>query len=191
MKIIFLDIDGVLNCENAYRSGECKYQEWIWEDGTKDHYQRFCVKSKELLNKLIDETGAKIVISSTWRSAGIEWLRQVWKIEGMMGEIIGVTKVLRNSSLEYTIPRGCEIDKWLKDKGFYHVNWDENIQQEYMDKSGIENYIIIDDDSDMLYGQRNHFVHVFPSPRNKDGFNEKYFNEALKKLSKTVIELNY
>jgi hypothetical protein len=43
----------------------------------------------------------------------------------------------------------------------------------------------------MLYSQRNHFVHALPSPRNKEGFNEKYFEEALKKLSKTVIDLNY
>lgn len=41
-----------------------------------------------------------------------------------------------------------------------------------MEKSGVDNYIIIDDDADMLYGQKNHFVHVLPSPRNKDGFRE-------------------
>jgi histidinol phosphatase-like enzyme len=37
MKIIFLDIDGVLNCESAYRNGECQYQEWVWEDGRIDN----------------------------------------------------------------------------------------------------------------------------------------------------------
>jgi hypothetical protein len=55
----------------------------------------------------------------------------------------------------------------------------------------VDNYIIIDDDSDMLYNQRNHFVHVLPSPRNKLGFNEKYYAQALDKLSKDVIALNY
>jgi len=190
MKLIFLDIDGVLNCENAYRSGECKYQEWIWEDGTKDHYQRFCVKSKELLNKLIDETGAKIVISSTWRHSGIEFMRKVWELEEMHGEIIGITPSLRSNAM--SIPRGMEIQYFLEnDMKFHHINWSEEEQQKRIDESGIENYIIIDDDSDMLYGQRNHFVHVLPSPRNRDGFNEKYFEEALTKLNKTVIELNY
>jgi hypothetical protein len=82
-KIIFLDIDGVLNCEEAYRSGECQYTEWIWEDGRKDHYQRFCSWSKDLMNKLIRETGAKIVISSTWRHSGIEFMRKVWEMEEM------------------------------------------------------------------------------------------------------------
>ena len=190
MKIIFLDIDGVLNCESAYRNGECQYQEWIWEDGRKDHYQRFCVRSKELLNKLIDETGAKIVISSTWRHSGIEFMKKVWEMEEMNGEIIGITPSLRTKGLH--IPRGMEIGYYLNnDLQFQHINWDEVIQQEYMDKSGVENYIIIDDDSDMLYNQRKHFVHVLPSPRNKDGFNQHYYEIAKSMLEKTVIELNY
>ena len=141
MKIIFLDIDGVLNCESAYRNGECQYQEWIWEDGRKDHYQRFCLRSKELLNRLIDETGAKIVISSTWRHSGIEFMKKVWNMEEMSGEIIGITPSLRTKGLH--IPRGMEIQYYLNnDLLFQHINWDEVIQQEYMDKSGVENYII-------------------------------------------------
>jgi len=190
MKVIFLDIDGVLNCENAYRNGECKYQEWIWEDGRKDYYQKFCAHSKDLLNKLIDETGAKIVISSTWRMGGIEFMRKVWEMEKMSGEIIGITPSLRSS--EMTIPRGLEIKYYLqKDLKFNHINWSEEEQQKVIDDSGVENYIIIDDDSDMLYCQRNHFIHVLPSPRNKDGFNEVYYKQALNTLSKSLIELNY
>ena len=192
MKIIFLDIDGVLNSEKAYRSGECNYTKWNWENGMEDHHQSFCSWSKELLNKLIEETDAKIVISSTWRSSGVEFMRKVWELEGMSGEIIGITPNFRGGINGYTIPRGCEIEHYLKhDLKFNHINWDKDTQQQYMDRSGIENYIIIDDDSDMLYGQRNHFVHVLPSPRNKEGFNQKYYQEALSKLTKTVIDLNY
>jgi hypothetical protein len=189
MKIIFLDIDGVLNCESAYRNGECQYQEWIWEDGRKDHYQRFCVRSKELLNKLIDETGAKIVISSTWRHSGIEFMRKVWEMENMCGEIIGITPSIRANGI--SIPRGIEIQFYLNEMGFSHINWSEEEQQKRMDESGIENYIIIDDDSDMLYQQKNHFVHVLPSPRNYDGFNQYYYEKARLMLDKSCIELNY
>ena len=190
MKLIFLDIDGVLNCENAYRAGECQYQSWLWEDGKEDHYQRFCSWSKKLLNRLIVETNAKIVISSTWRHSGIEFMKKVWEFEKMEGEIIGITPSLKNNLID--IPRGMEIKYYLEnDLNFKHINWDEKIQQEYMDESGVENYIIIDDDSDMLYNQKNHFVHVLPSPRNKDGFNEYYYNIAKSMLEKTVIDLNY
>lgn len=194
MKVIFLDIDGVLNCENAYRSGECQYKEWVWEDGRKDHHQRFCSWSKEWLNKLIEETDAKIVISSTWRMSGIEFMKKVWELEEMKGEIIGITPRLWAKGIDkgINIPRGLEIGHYLEnDLKFHHINWDEVVQQEYMDKSGVENYIIIDDDSDMLYGQRNHFVHVLPSPRNKDGFNQHYYEIAKSMLKKTTIELNY
>lgn len=190
MKIIFLDIDGVLNCETAYRSGECKYVEWTYPSGEEDHHQSFYSRSKNLLNCLIEETGAKIVISSTWRHSGLEFMKRVWEIEGMSGEIIGITPSLRSKN--FSIPRGCEIEYYLqKELNFSHINWSVSTQQEYIDKSGVENYIIIDDDSDMLYGQRNHFVHLLPSPRNKNGFDYEHYKDALNKLSKSVIDLNY
>lgn len=189
MKIIFLDIDGVLNCESAYRNGECQYQEWIWEDGRKDHYQRFCVRSKELLNMLIDETEAKIVISSTWRMSGIDFMKKVWEMENMSGNIIGITPRLRANGI--SIPRGMEIQFYLNEMGFSHINWSKEEQQKRMDNSGVENYIIIDDDSDMLYSQRNHFVHVLPSPRNTEGFNMHYYEKAKSMIKKSCIELNY
>ena len=190
-KIIFLDIDGVLNSEKAYKRGDCKYVEWEWEDGRKDRHQSFCPVSKLYINHLIKITGAKVVISSTWRRSGLDFMKNVWEIEEMAGEIIGITPSFRGDIDGYTIPRGCEIEKWLEDKGFYHINWSIENQQDVVEKSGIGNYIIIDDDSDMLYSQRNHFVHVLPSPRNKSGFNEEYLEQATLKLEKSVIDLNY
>ena len=190
MKVIFLDIDGVLNCQDAYHNNECKYVDFSLND-VEDFYQTFCSWSKMWLNKLIDETGAKIVISSTWRHSGIDFMKKVWELEGMSGEIIGLTPHLKRAD-NYTIPRGCEIDFYLNNTlNFSHINWDKTIQQEYMDKSGIENYIIIDDDSDMLYGQRHHFILVLPSPRNTKGFNEEHYKLGMEMLSKTVIDLNY
>ncbi len=190
-KIIFLDIDGVLNSEKAYLRGDCKYVEWEWEDGTKEHHQSFCPVSKLYINHLIKITEAKVVISSTWRRSGLDFMKKVWDVEEMAGEIIGITPSFRGDVDGYTIPRGCEIEKWLEDKGFSHINWSEEKQQDVVEKSGIENYIIIDDDSDMLYSQRNHFVHVLPSPRNKSGFNEEYLEQATLKLEQSVIDLNY
>jgi hypothetical protein len=53
MKIIFLDVDGVLNCSS-----------------TKEQLDAFIFvedKKIELLKQLVECTGAKIVLSSTWR----------------------------------------------------------------------------------------------------------------------------
>jgi len=197
-KIIFLDIDGVMNSEKAYKTdNECKYKEFK-EEGFKEegfkihHYQTFASWSKEYLNELIQITNAKVVISSTWRHSGINYMKEVWKLENMKGDIIGITPSFRSEIDKYSIPRGCEIEAFLDNTlNFSHINWSKEKQLESMIKSNIDNYIILDDDSDMLYNQRNHFVHILPSPRNKEGFNEEYYKEALNKLSKTVIELNY
>ena len=189
-KIIFLDIDGVLNHEDYYRSNNKKF---IAIDSDY-RYQTFCPNSKAFLNQLIEKTNAKIVISSTWRADGINRMQDVWENEKMSGEIIGITPhfcLAGYDKLQGSAPRGCEIERYLKDLGFYHINYSKDEQLKYMEKSNISNYIIIDDDSDMLYGQKNHFINVLPSPRNKSGFNEYYYNIALDMLSKDIIQLNY
>lgn len=190
-KIIFLDIDGVLNCENGYKGGYCKYKDLIVGSGKRDHYQQFYPPSKKLINKLIEETDAQVVISSTWRFSGIDFLRNVWKSEGMSGEIIDVTPSFINVDISYRIPRGCEIDQWLRESGLWTIKWSKEKLHEYMVESDIENYIIIDDDSDMLYNQKDHFVHVLPSPRNKEGFNQENYEQASSILSKNFIDLYY
>lgn len=191
MRIIFLDIDGVLNCEYAYKQGECKYVEWTDDNGNKQHHQSFCSWSKDWLNRLIEYTDAKIVVSSTWRREGLTWLRKVWEIEGMKGEIIDITPSLRGFVDGYSTPRGVEIDIWLKSRGFQHINWSSEEQKKVMDKSGIESYLIIDDDSDMLYSQRNNFIHVHPSPRNLHGFSRTHYELGLIMLRTDVDKMVY
>lgn len=192
MNIIFLDIDGVLNCEKAYIDGECNYVEFTL-NGNKEHYQTFCSWSKYWLNKLIVDTDSKIVISSTWRLSGIDFIKKVWEEEKMSGEIIGVTPTFLKSTIKgYRIPRGCEIDFFLENElGFHHIFWSKDEQQKYIDKSNVNNYIIIDDDSDMLYSQRKHFVQVLPSPRNIYGFNEEHYNLGMDILNKSIIDIYF
>lgn len=192
MKVIFLDIDGVLNCENGYKNGFCKY-----DQGSKELHdlgQDFYPPSKKLLNKLIDETDAKIVISSVWRGRGLDHMKKVWKHRGMHGEVIGITPSflnLRVGEHKQSLPRGLEIDYWLRDHGFQQIFWSEEEQLKHLAETRIKNYIIIDDDSDMLYNQRDHFVHVYPSPRNKDGFNQENYDRAYGILKKNLIDLYY
>ena len=185
--VIFLDIDGVLNCENAFKNGFCKYNHWGSHEN-HGYHMAFYPKSKNLLNKLIDETNSKIVISSTWRAMGLDWIKKVWCIENMNGEIIGLTPHITFSSGELA-PRGCEIDFYLQSIGFRNINWSSEVQLAYMKHSNLNNYIIIDDDSDMLYNQKEHFVHVKPSPKNKDGFNIEHYNKAINILNENILEI--
>lgn len=120
MKICFLDIDGVLNvyCEGRDEFG-CTFHK---------HFE-------DNLRHIIEQTGAKIVISSTWRFDGLETMINMWKHRNLAGEVIDVTKHIDISK------RGLEIQEWLD----RHKN--------------VDNYVIIDDDYfDVLEHQLNNFV---------------------------------
>lgn len=190
MKIIFLDIDGVLNCENGFNQGLCAYND--------DFGMDFYPPSADLINNLIEETGAKVVISSSWRGSGLQKMQDMWKHRKMAGEVIDVTPTLWTEKLHgningkkvsYTPCRGAEIDIWLQGHDFHQIFWSKMHQEHWMDESGIDNFIIIDDDSDMLYNQKEHFIHILPSPRNREGFHQEHYEKAKEILNKNVLEL--
>ena len=102
-KVIFLDIDGVLNTKWWYTQ--------IDRNTPKDKYgYTFDPRSVANLKKIIDETGADIVISSSWKSFGLTELEEMWQDRGLPGFVIDVTPTpaIRNN-------RGDEIDAWLEE----------------------------------------------------------------------------
>ena len=111
MKVIFLDFDGVLNSSG--------YSATLFEAGrpTKDEYgqELFDPETVNLLNRIVDETEAKIVISSSWRYLGITALRDMWQERGLHGHIIGMTSM--HAVDEYIMEHGLD---WL-DKGVSQV----------------------------------------------------------------------
>jgi hypothetical protein len=165
MKIIFLDIDGVLNSQDWY----IFRRENVAMDATEAQYPfyEFDPRAVARLNRIIEETSAKIVVSSSWRSGQtVETLQKLLNSVGVVGEVVGLTPHLwcrkpYEDMCGYRIPRGCEIDWWLDNHGeFQRINWSKEEQLKYMNKAIVKNYIILDDDSDMLYCQREHFVHT-------------------------------
>ena len=134
MRLIFLDIDGVLNCQLFY-------DEQL--DGSYVE-QNICKKRVGWLNDLCKDTGAKIVISSTWRMGRtIDEMRDILNEVGATFEIIGMTPILRNEGCV----RGNEIQQWIEKN-------DSITGLPYYDYS---DYVIIDDDSDMLLWQKDNF----------------------------------
>jgi hypothetical protein len=185
-KIIFLDIDGVLNFQSHYESKE--FNEQVKKDMT-DNLEAF--KSEinpeavERINRLCKETGAEVVLSSSWRrNMSIDGIQKIMNYCGATFKIIDRTPLIGTA-------RGFEIEEWLSNKGFSHIHWSIEEQRQVMDRSGIDNYVIIDDDNDMLYRQRNHFVHILPPPRHLHGFDEAHFNKALAILKENVVTLEY
>ena len=148
LKIIFLDVDGVLN---------------VIPEGTDKFGDIFHSHFIDNLKVIVDTTGAKIVLSASSKKNGLDIIQQMWKYRNYPGEVIDITpslylkfggciqfwndKLTRNPTEKihgYSIPRGCEIEYWLKNES---------------SRFGvIENYVIIDDDDDMLLNQHDNYV---------------------------------
>lgn len=115
MKVIFLDFDGVLNDKYVDIRAQWQGHEWGYD------WIRPRLVSK--LNRIIRETGAKVVISSTWRqSFSILEIRDILEDSGFMGEVIDYTPDLLqrhapggwNGSGIPTYDRSDEILTWVK-----------------------------------------------------------------------------
>lgn len=146
IKIIFLDVDGVLNHEDFYVDRYEKMQAGKWKKEDQLHYN-IDTNCMVRLNKFLGEhEDVKIVISSTWRADGQEVLQTIFDRFGDNFDIIGVTPHLNHECLQ----RGNEILYWIMKNynilGKHHFDY--------------KNYVILDDDSDMLYQQKDNFIHV-------------------------------
>ena len=127
-KILFLDIDGVLNTDR---------QQWYCQMNSIAPVDKFGYafdsKAVENLATILEETGAEIVISSSWKFLGLQTLQKMWKDRNMPGTILDITPDGDN--------KGLKIDEWLlKHEG------------------QISGYAIIDDENDMQPEQQGHFV---------------------------------
>lgn len=94
-KVIFLDIDGVLNVipQGFDRYGGIFHQNFV-----------------DNLKWIIEETSADIVISSTWRLMGFDELLNMWRYRDLPGRVIGITP---NRGI--SVYRGEEICLWLSE----------------------------------------------------------------------------
>lgn len=156
MKVLFLDIDGVLNSENwfAYRIYCVKnnmvniLMNFVDTDDRNIKHKLTMLDDRAIanLNRIIEETGCKVVLSSSWRSS-IEseniFTQDLLKLKGFKYEFYDVTPRLWFS--DFSTRRGEEIKFWLDKES---------------EKHEIESFVILDDDSDMLPEQMNNFVHV-------------------------------
>jgi len=122
MKVLFLDVDGVLNSLKT---------------GGRYALKRNCLRR---LQKIVEDTGCKIVLSSTWRKDeyALKRLRRVLRYRGI--QIYSTTPIFDKEI------RGLEIQAWLVSNPS-----DDGYQ-----------FAIVDDDSDMLDHQLPHFFQTDP-----------------------------
>lgn len=119
-KVVFLDIDGVVNTLQLDENLEPKY--YTEHDGKVGNEQAI-----RWLNKLCKEEQAHIVISSTWKHGGIGVCRKCLYNSGLDPDI----RIIDLTPTKWNKERGYEIKLWLKS----HPE--------------VEQFVILDDDSDM------------------------------------------
>lgn len=111
MKVIFLDVDGVLNSDE-YIKGTIKSN----IQGIEKHVD---VEKIKLLRQAIDQTNAKVVLTSSWRLT--KMAQELIKLLITYGIYADSTPYIRNE-------RGLEIKQWLADN------------------QNVEDFVILDDE---------------------------------------------
>ena len=157
--IVFLDVDGVLNSHQYFEEREKhKPDDSDFVRSMKSDIDPEAVKR---LNRICEATNAKIVGSSVWRYGRLyDVLINALNEYGCKDRVIGITGRGCKSCV-----RGNEILQWMKD----------NIEEYY----DFKKYVIIDDDSDMLYWQKDNFVHTSSE---RGGLTDEKAEEAIKIL---------
>lgn len=118
-KIIFLDVDGVLNSE--------EFSRWLWDNHEKKYcgYELLDQRAILCLQDIVFVTGAEIVLSSSWRLSKhcmtmLEEQLRPYNLE-----------IFDKTISDPTGERGDEIKEWLS----RHPE--------------VTHFVILDDDSDM------------------------------------------
>jgi hypothetical protein len=126
-KVIFLDFDGVLNQGRPFIQGGPRGVLKTYVDPA----------TVERVNRIVEETGAYVVVSSTWRigKTRAEMQEQLAGV-GFKGTVIGRTDDVVPCTLHFgktcaEAHRGTEIGMWLHDH------------------RSCTGFVIIDDESDM------------------------------------------
>jgi hypothetical protein len=175
MKVIFLDNDGVICLSNNWGSRNKKAQKYRAENGIElrlsssnsglpvdCRLDNFDTKAINVLNGILEKTGAEIVVSSDWRfHATLEELGDYYTSQGIIKRPIATThrtedidpqlwKILRfRADLE--LERSIEITDWL------------------LKNPQVTHWVAIDDLDMSVEYLSNHFTNKDPESEEKPG----------------------
>jgi hypothetical protein len=114
MKVIFLDIDGVIATNKQFFMNSKKFRDkndWAKELRVGYPFDKGCVK---ILNEILTETGAEIILSSDWKMGrSLEDLDIIFKQNGVIKSPIDITPNEWVSMSNTTKNRACQIESYL------------------------------------------------------------------------------
>ena len=160
IKYVFLDLDGVVNSrdwDRYYRDKNLKYNPEIDPD--------IDFRAINRINKLIDSTSAKIILSSSWRFYLSETINR-----------------LRNSGLKYQIKDIIKGEECIYDENWPEINHPTrgDLIENFIIENPCDNYVILDDNNDMTNEQQSHLVKTSM----EYGFTDKDLEKAISILNK-------
>lgn len=155
MKVIFLDVDGVLNCQKTFSGPHNAGHLTLDPD--------MCDRFKKIVDSCWPITTI-VVLSSTWRLFDTNKERITsWLTERGITIHSQTPEIRRGSEM---IMRGEEINKWFEDRP----------------QLGTPKFIILDDDTDFTPEQKP--FHILTSFRGNDGgLTEAKMQEAIRILN--------
>ena len=167
-KYLFLDFDGVLNT-----GGYSKQMKREGIDPFDEYGAMFDPEAIANLKHIVDQTGCKIVLSTTWRNEGIMRMRELWVERGLPREIYSMTPILLSTSYQDAMTgemiglpqresKALEINAWLY----------QNAGKEY-------SYVILDDEDYFFPRQQNHLV-----------LTDEFYGLTARKAQKAISFLN-
>lgn len=137
MKVLFLDIDGVLNCMG------CKVK-------TPSGFKFVETVFLERVKKIVDETGCVVVLSSTWRNGFYDLQRGIENSVDARDYIL-----LKDKLSEY----GVEIYSHTPELREYHRGT-EILEWLYGTEEEVDAFVILDDDTE-VYPLHDNLVRTY------------------------------
>lgn len=182
-KYLFLDIDGVLNHDEWFESEHYKKHQESWK---KSMFDPECVAR---VNTILQLTRAELVVSSSWRS------------------MTDLEEIFEGVGLPFKFWRTSHADQIYSDldpiRDLYNDDiryWRGSEIKHFLEQHPADNYVILDDDSDMLDEQLDHFIQTCGDKINTpnlyinnegSGLTEKLMNKAIDILNGNAKETNY
>ena len=197
MKILMLDNDGVICLSNNWGGRAVKWANFKRDnpdsDATFDNkpiqcrFDDFDKGAVKVLNKILEETGAEIVVSSDWRlHANLEELGDYYESQGIIKRPIAVTDQFKDVfpkewnafrfRAELELERSMEIGHWLENHPEV-THWvavdDLNMSPEFLSK-----YFSSEEDDSKNPGLSNFVL----TPRSREGIKQSGVKEKIIKF---------
>ena len=178
MKIIFLDHDGVICLGSEFGSRFKKQKRSVAQTIADEsipvieRFDNFNKKAINVLNQILEETDAEIVVSSDWRRwANLEELGEFYELQGIIKKPIALTPALPSFA-----PDTAALFDWKR--------WYERTRiveiKEYLKNNEVESWVAVDDmDMSLTAFEDNGLSNFVHTPRLYEGIKQSGVKEKI------------